>query len=139
MAVASAGNHPTSAPHSVVMLEMLRRSSIDRPATPAPVNSTAALRTSPWLYRPHSVTITSLPVTPSRSSPWSTTWIERGICHQNSPVAQMAAASVRTTGVPSAPIAPYMLEWESDATTREPGTTYPCATMIWWPMPVPAG
>ncbi len=67
--------------------------------------------------------ITSLPVTPGRSSPSSTTCTVRGICHQNSPVAQMAAASVRTTGVPRAPSAPYMLEWESDATARAPGTT----------------
>ena len=67
--------------------------------------------------------MTSLPVTPSRSSPSSTTRTVRGISHQNSPVAQMAAASVRTTGVPNAPMAPYMFEWESDATTSEPGTT----------------
>ena len=74
--------------------------------------------------------MTSLPVAPSRSCPSSTTRIVRGICHQKSPVAQIAAASVRTTGVPSAPSAPYMLEWESEATTSAPGTTYPCAIMI---------
>ncbi len=83
--------------------------------------------------------ITSFPVAPFRSRPRSCTWTVRGICHQNSPVAQMAAASVRTTGVPRAPTAPYMFECESDATTSAPGTAYPCATMIWWPMPVPAG
>ena len=47
----------------------------------------------------------------------------RGICHQNSPVAQIAAASVRTIGVPIAPRAPYMLECESEATTNVPGST----------------
>ena len=83
--------------------------------------------------------ITSLPVTPGCSFPFRTTCTVRGICHQNSPVAQIAAASVRTTGVPTAPRAPYMLEWESEATTNDPGTTYPCSTMIWWPMPLPAG
>jgi len=62
-------------------------------------------------------------VAPSGSEPSSTTWIERGICHQNSPVAHTAAASVRTIGVPTAPSAPYILEWESEATTNEPGTT----------------
>jgi hypothetical protein len=74
--------------------------------------------------------MTSFPVTPGFSDPCSVTRTVRGICHQNSPVAQMAAASVRTTGVPSAPRAPYMLEWESDATTSDPGTTYPWDTMI---------
>ena len=63
----------------------------------------------------------------------------RGICHQNSPVAQTAAASVRTMGVPIAPSAPYILECESDATTNDPGRTYPRSTMIWWPIPDPAG
>ena len=67
--------------------------------------------------------MTSFPVTPGFSAPWSVTRTVRGICHQNSPVAQMAAASVRTTGVPRAPSAPYMFEWESEATTREPGST----------------
>ena len=38
-------------------------------------------------------------------------------------VAQIAAASVRTTGEPTAPMAPYMLEWESEATKNEPGVT----------------
>ena len=46
-----------------------------------------------------------------------------GISHQVTPVAQMLAASVRTTGVPSAAIAPYRFECESLATTIEPGTT----------------
>ena len=54
--------------------------------------------------------MTSLPVAPSGNLPSSTTSIERGICHQNSPVAQTAAASVRTIGVPIAPSAPYILE-----------------------------
>ena len=68
--------------------------------------------------------ITSLPVTPRPAAcPSRTTCTVRGICHQNSPVAQIAAASVRTTGVPTAPSAPYMFECESDATTNEPGTT----------------
>ena len=39
-----------------------------------------------------------------------TAWTDKrttsGTCHQVWPVAQMAAASVRTTGVPSAPTAP---------------------------------
>lgn len=40
-----------------------------------------------------------------------------GTCHQVREVAQIAAASVRTMGVPRHPIPPYILECESDATT----------------------
>ena len=47
--VASAGNHPTSGPHSVVMLEMESRASIESDATPGPANSTAAFKHSSWL------------------------------------------------------------------------------------------
>src|ERR1700687_6055341 len=122
MVTSSAGNHPTSAPHSVVMLAMVMRASIESDATPGPLNSTAAFSTC-TLNAPHSAMITSLPVTPGFSAPSSTTCTVRGICHQNSPVAQMAAASVRTTGVPMAPSAPYMLECESEATTSVPGST----------------
>src|SRR4029079_1054728 len=121
----STGNHPTSGPHSVDMLEMEKRASMERLATPDPLNSTAEFKTSSWLYIPHSVMMTSLPSAPAGSVPSSTTWMERGICHQKSPVAQAAAASVRTIGVPIAPSAPYIFECESEATTNDPGTTYP--------------
>ncbi len=67
--------------------------------------------------------ITSLPTTPGESFPLSTTFATGGTCHHVTPVAQMLAASVRTTGVPSAAIAPYKFECESLATTIEPGTT----------------
>ena len=50
--------------------------------------------------------ITSLPVTPGRRAPSSTTFTVRGTCHHTVPVAQSAAASVRTTGVPRAATAP---------------------------------
>ena len=36
---------------------------------------------------------------------------------------QSSATAVLTTGVPSAPSAPYMLAWESEATARDPGRT----------------
>src|SRR5512138_1598344 len=105
------------------MLEIESRASIESDATPGPLNSTAAFNTSSWLYRPHKVMMTSLPVAPSCNLPSSTTCTLRGICHQNSPVAQTAAASVLTIGVPTAPSAPYMFECESEATTNDPGTT----------------
>ncbi len=41
-------------------------------------------------------------MTPGGSLPFSTTFATGGTCHQVTPVAQMLAASVRTTGVPSA-------------------------------------
>ena len=47
--VASGGNQPTSVPHSVVMLAMERRSSMESDATPGPVNSTTAFSTSSLL------------------------------------------------------------------------------------------
>lgn len=42
-------------------------------------------------------------------------------CHHVRPVAQILAASVRTTGVPRHDIPPYMLEWLSEATASVPG------------------
>ena len=118
---ASTGNTPASAPHSVVMLAMLRRCSTVRAATPGPVNSTAWLSTWSSLKKPARVMMTSLPVTPGRSLPPSVTRATGGTCHQVRPVAQMAAASVRTMGVPRQPRPPYMLEWLSEATTSVPG------------------
>lgn len=75
---------------------------------------------STWslLKRPHRLIMTSFPVTPTGREPWSSTLTTGGICHQVRPVAQMAAASVRTIGVPRAPMPPYMLECESEATVR---------------------
>ena len=72
---------------------------------------------------PHKAMITSLPTTPGESFPLSTTFATSGTCHHVTPVAQMLAASVRTTGVPSAAAAPYRFECESLATTIAPGTT----------------
>ena len=80
-----------------------------------------------------------MPVAPAGRLPSSTTCTVRGTCHQKLPVAQIAAASVRTTGVPTAPIPPYMFECESEATTKAPGTAWSCSIITWWPMPVPAG
>src|SRR5438094_750182 len=61
--------------------------------------------------------ITSLPVTPGERFPLSRTLATLGTCHHVTPVAQMLAASVRTTGVPNAAAAPYKFECESLATT----------------------
>src|SRR5712671_7002690 len=105
----STGKYPTRAPHSVVILAIVRRSSTGSAAMPSPVNSMAALRTSSLLNAPHNATITSLPVTPGANLPRSSTLTIGGICHQVVPVAQIAAESVRTMGVPTQPTPPYML------------------------------
>ena len=83
--------------------------------------------------------LTPLPTTPLCNFPRSTTRATDGTCHHVTPVAQMLAASVRTTGVPSAAAAPYRFECESLPTTSEPGVTYPCSTITWCEIPVPAG
>ena len=67
--------------------------------------------------------ITSFPTTPGPSRFFNTTRATCGTCHQVTPVAQMPAASVRTTGVPSAAMAPYRFECESLPTTMLPGVT----------------
>src|SRR5882724_5402882 len=105
----STGNTPANAPHSVVILEMVRRSSTVSPDTPSPVNSIAALRTSSLLNDPHRATMTSLPVTAGDNRPVNSTLTIRGICHHVLPVAQIDAASVRTIGVPTQPTPPYIL------------------------------
>src|SRR5438309_1656471 len=74
--------------------------------------------------------MTSLPVTPADRFPFNTTLATFGSCHQVTPVAQILAASVRTTGVPSAAIAPYKLECESLATTSAPGSNLCYASQI---------
>ena len=51
--------------------------------------------------------------------------LKRGPQHRD-----CAAASVRTTGVPRAAAAPYIFEWESDATTNDPGVTKPSSSII---------
>ncbi|RUS27540.1 hypothetical protein BC938DRAFT_483099 [Jimgerdemannia flammicorona] len=95
---------------------MANRSSTPNSRIPEPWNSIAVFRTSSRLKRPQSVTITSLPVTPVGREPRSSTFTTGGTCHQVRPVAQIEAASVRTTGVPRQPTPPYILECESEAT-----------------------
>jgi hypothetical protein len=117
----STGKTPATAPHSVVMLAMVNRSSIEMCSMPEPVNSIAAFRTSSLLKRPARATMTSLPVTPGESRPSRLTEMTRGICHQNLPVAQIPlpcqlhihlacldthAASVLTIAVPKHPTPP---------------------------------
>ncbi|GBD87299.1 hypothetical protein BMS3Abin03_01228 [bacterium BMS3Abin03] len=88
---------------------------------PSPKNSIAWLSTSSLLKYPHNTIITSLPVTPFCNAPLNSTFAIGGTFHHVFPVAQIAAASVRTTGVPRQPSPPYIFEWLSDATTIVPG------------------
>src|SRR5215469_10850938 len=105
------------------MLAMVMRADMGRVATPSPTNSTEWLSTSSLLNSPHNAMMTSLPTTPGESVPLRTTFATGGTCHHVTPVAQILAASVLTTGVPSAAAAPYRFECESLATTIAPGTT----------------
>src|SRR5438445_10342474 len=100
------------------MLEMEKRASIERLATPGPLNSTAAFSTSSWLYSPQSAMMTSFPVAPSGNLPSSTTWIDRGFCHQKSPVAHTADASVLKIHCPNAPRLLSMLYGYHMTTTK---------------------
>jgi hypothetical protein len=102
------------------MLAMLIRAAMSSVATPGPVNSTAAFSTSPSCraaQREDHV----LAADAGRSRPVQHDLHGARDLPPELPVAQIAAASVRTTGVPSAPSAPYMLACESDATTSAPG------------------
>lgn len=53
-----------------------------------------------------------------------------GMRHQVLPVAQIAAASERTTGVPKHPNPPYIFECESEPTTRVPGKAKPGGFLV---------
>ena len=112
---------------------------MDNDLIPSPANSSAAFNTSSLLKIPANVIITSLPVTPDDNFPDNSTLATGGICHQVLPVAQMAAASVRTIGVPKQPKPPYILAWLSEATAIVPGKAYPSSHIIWCPIPRPEG
>ncbi|KAI7091920.1 Homoaconitase [Hortaea werneckii] len=117
LSTSSIGNSPERAPHSVVMLAIASRSSTgnERIVVVSPVNSIAWFKTSSLLNKPHRATITSLPVTPSGRIPVKLTRAIGGICHHVRPVAQIEAASVRTTGVPKQATPPFfsVLFWTS--------------------------
>ncbi len=80
------------------------------------------------------------PVTPGGRIPRNVIFATGGTHHQVRPTAQMEAASVRTTGVPRVPVAPYVLLCESLATASVPGQTCPIALLTshalaverWW-------
>ena len=116
-------NNPESAPHSVVMFAMVKRSSMERLliVSSGPVNSIAWFRTSSLPNNAHSATMISFPWTPSWRRPWKWTLATGGIKNHVFVVDQIAAASVRTTGVPKQPTPPYMFEWLSLATASVPG------------------
>ena len=74
---------PERPPHSVDWFAMVSLASMgnDRIVSSLPVNSIAWFRTSSFLKRPQSATITSLPVVPSGKVPVNVTLAIGGICH----------------------------------------------------------
>lgn len=87
--IESIGNKPERAPHSVVILAIVKRSSTgrDRMVSSDPVNSIAWFSTSSSLKRPQRATITSLPVVPFGKVPVKVTLATGGTCHHVLPVA----------------------------------------------------
>ena len=67
---------------------------------------------------PCRATITSFHVTPGTNFPRSSILTIWGTCHHVCPVVQSVTASVRTIGVPTSPIPPYMLLWLLLATVK---------------------
>lgn len=90
------------------MLLMHKRSSMGMLAIVCsdPANSTQWFKTSSDPNREQRLRITSFPVTPGGSRPVKVILATGGCCSHVLPVAHMAAASVRTTGVPRHPMPP---------------------------------
>jgi len=118
-------------PHSVDMFAIAMRESLTGRPHLHRENSTAALRTSSLLYRPHSV---DDHVLAGHAGPEGA--FEDDLHGaRNRPPERSGRPDRRRIGADDGRAhrasAPYILEWESEATTKEPGTTYPCSHMIW--------
>ena len=97
---------PFLAPASMAMLQMHRRSSIEREATPGPVNSMDLYSAPSTPILPMMERIRSLPETRSGRLPVRTNRMAAGTLNQAMPVAMPAAMSVEPTPVEKAPSAP---------------------------------
>ena len=106
MVFSSTGKMPFLPPASMAMLEMVNRSSMDREATPSPVNSRDWYRAPSTPISPIRWRITSLPDTMGWSLPFSVTLMAAGTLNHRRPVAMAAAMSVEPMPVEKAPTAP---------------------------------
>ena len=80
----------------------------------------------------------SFDVTPGGSSPSKSTRIVSGTRSQSSPVAQIAAISLRPMPAPNAPSQPICVVWLSAPSSSWPGATNASSLTTWWQMPRPA-
>ena len=104
--LSSTGKMPFFAPASIAMLQIVKRSSIDREETPSPTNSIDLYSAPSTPILPMMCRITSLPDTHGLSLPFSTNLIALGTLNHALPVAIPAARSVEPTPVENAPSAP---------------------------------
>ena len=102
----STGKMPFFAPASMAMLAMVNRSSIERDATPGPVNSMDLYSAPSTPIMPMMCRITSLPETQGWSAPVRWNWMAAGTLNQARPDAMPAHISVEPMPVENAPSAP---------------------------------
>ena len=88
------------------MLQMVRRSSIDRLSMALPVNSITLYRAPSTPIAPMMCRMTSLPVTPGASAPSTLNKMVSGTLNHALPTAMPTPASVEPTPVENAPTAP---------------------------------
>ena len=124
-ASSSTGNIPFFPPASIAMLQMVKRSSMERFLIPSPTNSMDLYRAPSTPIMPIICKITSLPLTHFAGLPTSWNLMAEGTLNQALPVTMPAAISVLPTPVENAPRAPYVHVWESAPMTASPATTSP--------------
>ena len=133
--VSSGAMSPARAPPSMDMLQMVIRSSIDRPRMASPVYSNTWPVPPPTPMREMRLRMMSLAVTPGRSWPSTRTSYERGGRWSS----VWVASTISTSDVPmpnaSAPNAPWVAVCESPHTMVMPGCVRPSSGPMTWTMP----
>ena len=124
-ASSSTGKIPFFPPASIAMLQMVKRSSMERVLIPSPTNSIDLYRAPSTPIIPMICKITSLPLTHLDGFPTSSNLMAEGTLNHALPVTIPAAMSVLPTPVENAPSAPYVHVWESAPITASPATTSP--------------
>ncbi len=121
---------PARAPHSIDMLQTVRRFAIEKPRMISPAYSTTwptPPETPTWPIRPR---IASFAVTPGGSSPSKMTRIVFGRCCESVCVASTCSTSDVPIPNASAPSAPCVDVWLSPQTIVIPGCVTPSSGPI---------
>ena len=121
----STGKIPFLPPASIAMLQIVKRSSMERFLMPSPTNSMERYSAPSTPIIPIMWRMTSLPLTHFAGLPIKLNLIADGTLNQALPVTMPAAISVLPTPVENAPSAPYVQVWESAPMTASPATTRP--------------